>query len=123
MHKSGAIIHTLLAVAAVLAVALPERARAEALVVDLSNHLVAITTGFTGTNVLLFGAVQSEGDVIVTVKGPDQDMVVRRKERRHLCQQRKRHIPQCARLLCQCVEPADGNHRQFPALQRLPYRA
>ena len=82
MHKSGAIIHTLLAVAAVLAVALPERARAEALVVDLSNHLVAITTGFTGTNVLLFGAVQSEGDVIVTVKGPDQDMVVRRKERK-----------------------------------------
>ncbi|WP_417805262.1 TIGR02186 family protein [Thalassospira lucentensis] len=65
-----------------MSVALPLKSgRADALVVDLSNHLVAITTGFTGTDVLLFGAVQNEGDVIVTVRGPDQDMVVRRKER------------------------------------------
>jgi len=60
----------------------PKPASADPLVVDLSNHLVAITTGFTGTDVLLFGAVQNEGDVIVTVRGPDQDMVVRRKERK-----------------------------------------
>ncbi|MEQ8285028.1 TIGR02186 family protein [Thalassospira sp.] len=57
-------------------------ASADPLVVDLSNHLVAITTGFTGTDVLLFGAVQNEGDVIVTVRGPDQDMIVRQKERK-----------------------------------------
>jgi uncharacterized protein (TIGR02186 family) len=59
-----------------------QKASADPLVVDLSNHLVAITTGFTGTDVLLFGAVQNEGDVIVTVRGPDQDMVVRRKDRK-----------------------------------------
>ena len=59
-----------------------KKAFADPLVVDLSNHLVAITTGFTGTNVLLFGAVENEGDVIVTVRGPDQDMVVRKKERK-----------------------------------------
>ncbi|WP_052065887.1 TIGR02186 family protein [Thalassospira australica] len=59
-----------------------KKASADPLVVDLSNHLVAITTGFTGTKVLLFGAVENEGDVIVTVRGPDQDMVVRRKERK-----------------------------------------
>ena len=53
-----------------------KKAVADPLVVDLSNHLVAITTGFTGTKVLLFGAVEDEGDVIVTVRGPDQDMVV-----------------------------------------------
>ena len=29
---------------------------ASPLVADLSNHLVAITTGFTGTDLLLFGA-------------------------------------------------------------------
>jgi len=29
---------------------------AASLVADLSNHLIAITTGFTGTDVLLFGA-------------------------------------------------------------------
>lgn len=68
---------------AVIATSTPmKRALADPLVVDLSNHLVAITTGFTGTDVLLFGAVQNEGDVIVTVRGPDQDMVVRRKERK-----------------------------------------
>jgi uncharacterized protein (TIGR02186 family) len=60
----------------------PKKAAADPLVVDLSNHLVAITTGFTGTNVLLFGAVEEEGDVVVTVRGPDQDMVVRKKERK-----------------------------------------
>ncbi|CAM3323883.1 TIGR02186 family protein [Thalassospira profundimaris] len=60
----------------------PKKASADPLVVDLSNHLVAITTGFTGTNVLLFGAVEEEGDVVVTVRGPDQDMVVRKKERK-----------------------------------------
>jgi uncharacterized protein (TIGR02186 family) len=59
-----------------------QKASADPLVVDLSNHLVAITTGFTGTNVLLFGAVEDEGDVIVTVRGPDQDMVVRKKDRK-----------------------------------------
>lgn len=59
-----------------------QKAVADPLVVDLSNHLVAITTGFTGTKVLLFGAVEDEGDVIVTVRGPDQDMVVRKKERK-----------------------------------------
>ncbi|MCC9622637.1 TIGR02186 family protein [Thalassospira sp. MA62] len=57
-------------------------AKSDPLVVDLSNHLIAITTGFTGTNVLLFGAVENEGDVIVTVRGPDQDMVVHRKQRK-----------------------------------------
>ena len=60
----------------------PQKASADPLVVDLSNHLVAITTGFTGTNVLLFGAVEEEGDVVVTVRGPDHDMVVRKKERK-----------------------------------------
>ncbi|PKU23314.1 TIGR02186 family protein [Telmatospirillum siberiense] len=51
------------------------------LVVDLSDHLVAITTGFAGTSVLLFGAVEDDGDVVVVVRGPSQSELVRRKER------------------------------------------
>jgi uncharacterized protein (TIGR02186 family) len=51
------------------------------LIVDLSNHLVAITTGFAGTTVLLFGAVEGDGDVVVVVRGPAQTEMVRRKER------------------------------------------
>lgn len=51
------------------------------LVADLENHLVAITTGFTGTDVLLFGATDGPGDVVILVRGPAEDISVRRKER------------------------------------------
>jgi uncharacterized protein (TIGR02186 family) len=54
-------------------------AAAQQVIADLSRHLVAITTGFAGAEVLLFGAVDGEGDVIVTVRGPEGDIVVRRK--------------------------------------------
>lgn len=54
--------------------------QAEPLVADLSDHMIAITTGFTGAEVLLFGATEGEGDVIVVVRGPEQDLAVRRKE-------------------------------------------
>ena len=56
-------------------------ARAEELVADLTSHLIAITTGFTGASVVLFGAVDGPGDVIVAVRGPDREMTVRRKSR------------------------------------------
>jgi uncharacterized protein (TIGR02186 family) len=51
------------------------------LVADLSQHLIRITTGFSGTEVLLFGATEGEGDVVVVVRGPDISTVVRRKSR------------------------------------------
>lgn len=56
-------------------------ARSQDLVADLSNHLVAVTTGFAGTSLLLFGATQGEGDVVVVVRGPDRSETVRRKRR------------------------------------------
>jgi uncharacterized protein (TIGR02186 family) len=54
---------------------------AQPLVADLSDHLVAITAGFTGTDVLLFGAVEGDGDVAVVIRGPEKDVTVRRKGR------------------------------------------
>ena len=59
----------------------PAPALAQPLVADLSDHLVSITTGFTGTKVLLFGAIEGEGEVVVVVHGPVQTVTVRRKER------------------------------------------
>ena len=56
-------------------------ARAQALVADLTSHGVAITTGFTGTSVVLFGATDGTGDVVVVVRGPERDIVVRRKSK------------------------------------------
>ncbi len=58
----------------------------EPLVADLSNHLVAITTGFVGTDVLLFGAIEevegkSGADVVVVVRGPHRPDTIRRKAR------------------------------------------
>jgi uncharacterized protein (TIGR02186 family) len=55
--------------------------RAQALVADLSSHEIAITAGFAGTELLLFGATEGEGDVIVVVRGPATSMNVRRKSR------------------------------------------
>ena len=56
-------------------------ASAEGLVADLTSHLIAITTGFTGASVVLFGATDGPGDVIVAVRGPEREMTVRRKSR------------------------------------------
>lgn len=56
-------------------------ARANTLVADLSNHLIAITTAFAGTDVVLFGTSDGTSDIVVTVIGPRQNQVVRRKSR------------------------------------------
>jgi uncharacterized protein (TIGR02186 family) len=56
-------------------------AQAQVVEVDLSDHRVAITTGFSGTELLLFGTIEEEGDVIVLVRGPEYEAVVRRKDR------------------------------------------
>ncbi len=56
-------------------------AASEILEVDLSERVVSITTGFTGSKVLLFGTSGGEGDVIVVVRGPASRAVVRRKGR------------------------------------------
>jgi uncharacterized protein (TIGR02186 family) len=66
-------------IAVLLFWALP--ARSEELVADLTSHLIAITTGFTGASVVLFGATDGPGDVVVAVRGPSQEMTVRRKNR------------------------------------------
>lgn len=57
-------------------------ARASGFIADLSHHLIAITTAFTGSNVLLFGALDEPGgDVVVVVRGPETMTAVRRKNR------------------------------------------
>lgn len=56
-------------------------AHAQSIVADLSTREVAISTGFTGADLLLFGATEGYGDMVVTVVGPQRDEIVRRKER------------------------------------------
>ena len=70
----------LMALAAVLHIP-ADAARDNALAIDLSEDLIGISTGFTGASVLLFGATEGEGSVIVLVRSPNSRVVVRRKSR------------------------------------------
>lgn len=75
------------ALALVLALALP--AQGEEVVAELSQTNVSITTNFTGSEILIFGAVKrsapaphdSELHVIITVAGPLEPVTIRRKSR------------------------------------------
>lgn len=60
--------------------ATPTRAE-DKLVIDISSPMVAITAGFAGEELLLFGAMKEPGDVVVVVRGPSGHETVRRKER------------------------------------------
>ena len=85
MRRSLAI--SALALAAMLT-ALP--ARAERLIVSVSNHRVTVTPNYSGEELVLFGSVEKDAntppnrayDLVVTVSGPRADMVTRRKERK-----------------------------------------
>jgi uncharacterized protein (TIGR02186 family) len=66
-------------------------ARAERLIVSVSNHRVTVTPNYSGEELVLFGSVERDAntplgrnayDLVVTVAGPRMDMVTRRKERR-----------------------------------------
>jgi uncharacterized protein (TIGR02186 family) len=46
---------------------------------DLSDHVIAITTGFTGTSLVLFGTRQEPGDIVIVVRGPESRALVRRR--------------------------------------------
>jgi uncharacterized protein (TIGR02186 family) len=65
-------------------------AAAERIVASVSNHRVRITSSFTGLELVLFGSVERDGtsvprrsgyDIVVTVTGPRETVVTRRKER------------------------------------------
>ena len=56
-------------------------ASAAPVVADLSKYVISIDSGFTGTDVLLYGAVEEEGDLVVVVRGPHERVSVRRKDR------------------------------------------
>jgi uncharacterized protein (TIGR02186 family) len=69
-----------------LLLALP--ARAEEVVASLSQNRVSIDTNFDGSEILVFGAIKRDSpappgrlEVIVTVAGPSEPVIVRRKSR------------------------------------------
>ncbi|MFC3612405.1 TIGR02186 family protein [Lutimaribacter marinistellae] len=75
---------------ALLLTLLPALPEAEEVVLGLSQENVAITTSFDGSEILIFGAVKREApiddvnplEVVISVAGPSEPVVVRRKERK-----------------------------------------
>jgi uncharacterized protein (TIGR02186 family) len=70
--------------AALLLLAAP--ARAEDLVSGISQDLIQITSNYTGTAIVVFGAIEQaqsiQGrNIVVVVRGPDEPMTVRRRDR------------------------------------------
>ena len=72
-----------------LTLMLPAQALAEEVVAGLSQNRISITTNFDGSEILIFGAVKREAEipddplqVIITVAGPSEPVVVRKKDKR-----------------------------------------
>jgi len=75
-------------VAAVVAFMNIQMARAERMVTDLSSHVIEITSQFSGTELLIFGAIertipQADGGHGVTIEGADYDIIVVVQSERH----------------------------------------
>ena len=49
------------------------------LAIDLTKNTVPITANFVGSELMLYGASDSGGDILVVVRGPNKDQIVRRK--------------------------------------------
>ncbi len=69
---------------------LPGEVLAETIVASLSTSRVAITSNYTGASIVVFGAIERDSqtvartggyDIVVTVRGPRQSVMVRAKER------------------------------------------
>ncbi len=54
---------------------------AQSLAADLATHVIDITSGFSGTEILLFGSAEEDGHVLVAISGPKEEIVVRKKRR------------------------------------------
>ena len=82
--KPSAILLLRLALPALL-LAIPAHA-AEQLVSGISQDTIQITSNYTGSDIVVFGDVENQKsvagrDIVVVVKGPDTDMVVRRRDK------------------------------------------
>jgi uncharacterized protein (TIGR02186 family) len=51
------------------------------MVADVSQHAIEIRSDFNGTQLLVFGARNVPGDIVVAVRGPRKDITLRRKDR------------------------------------------
>ncbi|MBN9064274.1 MAG: hypothetical protein BGP06_00185 [Rhizobiales bacterium 65-9] len=79
-----------LAALLIAALILPQGARAESLLVSLSSHRVLIESNYTGAQLAAFAVVERDArsvaringyDLVITIRGPREDVVVQEKRR------------------------------------------
>ncbi len=54
-------------------------AHAAPLIADLSNYRITMDSGFNGTRMFVFGSRNEPGDVVIVVRGPNKNYIVRKK--------------------------------------------
>lgn len=54
--------------------------QASPLIADLSNYQITMDSSFNGTRLFVFGTRNDNGDVVVVVRGPTKDYIVRKKK-------------------------------------------
>lgn len=79
--KKGSMGFLLILLSIILSSFIPFKAySATPIVADLSNYRIDIDSGFNGTRIFLFGARNDTGDVVIVVRGPQKNYMVRKKE-------------------------------------------
>jgi uncharacterized protein (TIGR02186 family) len=80
-----------IAAAAALALMVAPAVAQETVVTGISTENIALTADFSGSEVLIFGAIRRDApipvdaaplDIVITLSGPPQNVIVRRKDRR-----------------------------------------
>lgn len=84
MRRAPRILSTFLG--GLIAICLSLSAQAEELVSGISQDIIEITSNYTGTDIVVFGAIERGQDaqgrsIVVIVRGPDTPMAVRRRDR------------------------------------------
>ena len=78
----GRFTHLCLFVLFVMLLSVPSaKANDKPLIVELLPKTIEVDSRFNGTNIFLFGVKPKSGDIIITLRGPEEPMVVRRKRR------------------------------------------
>ena len=73
-------VRQLLILTAILTFTALYPARADILNLDLAQDHINITTGFTGSQVSVYGTKKAQGEIVLVVEGPSEGNIVRRKD-------------------------------------------
>ncbi len=79
--KNIILMHIWLFALYIILIFIPLPAKARPVIADLAIREIDIDSKFTGTDILLFGARNDPGDIVVVVRGPETSYKIRKKER------------------------------------------